>query len=64
MYVLAKEEVYLEFSLLKYFPVTMVDTLVTLMAKAMVFMYGDPSKYGLVRSKQGFSAPNSLVEEL
>ncbi|KAF3524574.1 hypothetical protein F2Q69_00046481 [Brassica cretica] len=36
-----------------YFPVTMVDTVVMFMAKAELFMYVDPSNYGLVRPKQG-----------
>lgn len=42
-------------SLLKYCPVTMVDTLVMVMVMAMarLFMYGDLSKYGLFRPKQG-----------
>lgn len=37
-------------SLLKYIPVTMVDTLVTSLGK---IVYGDLSKYGLLRPKQG-----------
>ncbi|KAG2250427.1 hypothetical protein Bca52824_080563 [Brassica carinata] len=31
----------------------MVDTVVMFMAKAELFMYVDPSNYGLVRPKQG-----------
>lgn len=46
----SKEVVHLGMSLLKYVPVTMVDTLVTTIAN---LMYGDISKYGLFRPKQG-----------
>lgn len=45
-----KEVIHLGMTLLKYAPVAMVDTLVTTMAK---ILYGDLSKYGLFRPKQG-----------
>ncbi|CAH8332551.1 unnamed protein product [Eruca vesicaria subsp. sativa] len=52
-HVLTKEEVYVGMSLLKYCSVTMVDALVMMMASTRLFMYGDLSKYGLFRPKQG-----------
>ncbi|CAH2036194.1 unnamed protein product [Thlaspi arvense] len=52
-HVLTKEEVYLGMSLLKYVPVKVVDTLVMLTTMARLFVYGDVSKYGLLRPKQG-----------
>ncbi|KAJ4896565.1 putative indole-3-pyruvate monooxygenase YUCCA10 [Raphanus sativus] len=52
-HILTKEEVYLGMSLLKYCPVKMVDTLVMAVSTARSFMYGDLSKYGLFRPKQG-----------
>ncbi|KAF8052176.1 hypothetical protein N665_1594s0009 [Sinapis alba] len=52
-HVLTKEEVYVGMSLLKYLPVRVVDILVMMMVRARLFMYGDPSKYGLLRPTQG-----------
>ncbi|CAH8359630.1 unnamed protein product [Eruca vesicaria subsp. sativa] len=52
-HVLTKEEVYWGMTLLKYLPVTVVDILVMMMVKTRFFLYGDPSKYGLLRPKQG-----------
>ncbi|KAH0920908.1 hypothetical protein HID58_020926, partial [Brassica napus] len=52
-HILTKEEVYVGMTLLKYFPVRMVDTVVMMMSKARLFIYGDPSKYGLIRPNQG-----------
>ncbi|KAF8084005.1 hypothetical protein N665_0739s0004 [Sinapis alba] len=52
-HVLTKQEVYVGMSLLKYFPLRMVDTIVMMMSKARFFIYGDPSKYGLIRPTQG-----------
>lgn len=52
-HILTKEEVYLGMSLLKYCPVKMVDTLVMGVSAARSFMYGNLSKYGLFRPKQG-----------
>ncbi|CAD5314988.1 unnamed protein product [Arabidopsis thaliana] len=49
-HVVTKEVIHLGMTLLKYVPVAMVDTLVTTMAK---ILYGDLSKYGLFRPKQG-----------
>ncbi|KAG5391495.1 hypothetical protein IGI04_021458 [Brassica rapa subsp. trilocularis] len=46
-----------------YFPVTMIDTMVMLMAKAMLFMYGDPFKYGAADQHKAFSPPNSLPDK-
>ncbi|KAJ0229185.1 indole-3-pyruvate monooxygenase YUCCA10 [Hirschfeldia incana] len=52
-HILTKEEVYLGMSLLKYCPVKMVDTIVMGVSAARSFMYGDLSKHGLFRPKQG-----------
>ena len=60
---IGQKEGYLGMSLLKYFPVTMIDTMVMLMAKAMLFMYGDPFKYGAADQHKAFSPPNSLPDK-
>ncbi|XP_056855823.1 probable indole-3-pyruvate monooxygenase YUCCA10 [Raphanus sativus] len=60
-HVLTKEEAYLGMWLLKYLPVKVVDILVMMMAKTRLFMYGDPSKYGLLRPKQGPFATKFLT---
>ncbi|CAG7868184.1 unnamed protein product [Brassica rapa] len=35
-----------------------------LMAKAMLFIYGDPFKYGIIRPKQGFFTTKLFTEEI
>ncbi|WOL12080.1 putative indole-3-pyruvate monooxygenase YUCCA10 [Canna indica] len=50
LHVMTKEMIYWGMVLLKYLPVTVVDTLALLLAK---FKFGDLSKYGIVRPSMG-----------
>lgn len=50
IHILSREMVYLGLNLLKYFPVGMVDSLTVLLSK---LVYGDLTKYGITRPKEG-----------
>ena len=49
-HVMSKEMIHFGMVLVKHFPVKMVDALLLMLAK---FKYGDLSKYGIVRPKNG-----------
>ncbi|XP_073013739.1 probable indole-3-pyruvate monooxygenase YUCCA10 [Typha latifolia] len=56
-HVMTKEMIYLGMVLVKYLPVKLVDTLLVMLSK---IKYGDLSKFGIVRPKQGpFSIKNA-----
>lgn len=49
-HVMSKEMIHFGMVLMKYFPVKIVDVLLVMLAK---FKYGNLSKYGIVRPKNG-----------
>ncbi|XWS76492.1 hypothetical protein CRYUN_Cryun01aG0181100 [Craigia yunnanensis] len=50
VHILSKEMVYLGLILLKYIPVNMVDSLMVMLSK---LVYGDLTKYGIIRPQEG-----------
>ena len=50
VHILSKEMVYLGLIMLKYIPVNMVDSLMVMLSK---LVYGDLTKFGITRPKEG-----------